>query len=199
MRCRRSHTNVTTRQVSLSNPRALISHMIDIFFDMHVTLCANCHPDLTQCVLHHILPYVSATCHFGTDLAQGAPRRENMSGGGPAGWMAAQSISPETTSNAHVSTRIRDLIITFFVVWPKYSELEGENGESQEVVVYRSCTLSMERLSCQPLCSGNKTFLQQFFSVWFEEVTSNVWLPGSLQQGIIFGTFQNLQTDPVRS
>jgi hypothetical protein len=97
----------------------------------------------------------------------------------------------------HTYSGLDQTNITLFVVWQKYSELEGEIGESQEIVVYRS--YQWKDYPANHSAPETRLFSNNFFFVWFEQVTSNVWLPGSLQQGIFFGTFQNIQTDPVRS
>jgi hypothetical protein len=78
-----------------------------------------------------------------------------------------------------------------YVGCPKCSELEGVVGESQKTVVYRSCTWSMEKISCQALhLQQSRLFLfNKPLFVLFEGVASSAWLPRSLQQGFIFGTF----------
>jgi hypothetical protein len=57
-----------------------------------------------------ILPYVPATCQLAPEM----DLAENVSGGGPRGPMAAQSISPETTLNALCSTLVCDTIKQIF-------------------------------------------------------------------------------------
>jgi hypothetical protein len=64
----------------------------------------------TSSVILIILPYVPATCQ----LAREMDLADKVSGGGPGGRMAAQSISPETTLNALFSTLLCDTIKQIF-------------------------------------------------------------------------------------
>jgi hypothetical protein len=127
---------------------------------------------------------------------------EKMSGGSPGGPMATQSISPETTYNTFFSTLT---CVTIKHVFPCLlvgcNVVEGVVGELQKM-------WSTDLAPCKwndYLVRHSAHKKTRYFNfnkavfILFEVVASSVWLPRSLQQGVIFGTFQNLQTDPARS